>query len=328
MHRKKERQKPLQKQLETAQRLLPPTGELLKQVSVVTQIENLKISGKEIKEIEDADFKKIEKFKDERISDPDIEWLKEMLDKEVRSLLCSKYAGKKYLWEVSLLATNGSGIYAAEGYYGDRFVFTSIGIPWLGRWEENLKKYRFGENNLKVGPLFHDFGEDTGFSWYAKYEVPELDAEVEQEYFFFNNGKFIPYITYKGPEIDCIPLTLRFGIPKYESLFPMVYSPWDGVEWHRMPLEFKTPAQPVKGEGFSVKVRDFMQNIEILINPCGNGCSDAIQFVLSGKNHWFDYHPDECLKGGDMRRGTVAYVYLINKVSCGTHGPWLLVRQV
>lgn len=326
MHREKEKHKSRQRQIEiTKHRLLPPTGELLKQVSVITQIEQLKISGSEIREIEDADFKKLDEYKERGISGSDIDWLKGRLDDEVRSLLNSKYSGKKYQWEVSLLRTNGSGIFAVEGYFKEYLIFTSIGVPWLGKMEDGLKKYKFGDENLRIGPLFHNFGEDTGFSWYAKYELPELDAEIEQEFFFFNNGKFIPYITYKGAEIDCIPLSLAFGIPKLKSVFSMLYSPWNGEKWHKMPVEFKTSTHFADEEGFSIKLNDSAQNVEVLINA--NAAGDTISYVMSTHNFWFDNHPDACLKGDDIRQDTLAYIHLVLNPS-GTHGPWLQVRQV
>lgn len=326
MHKEKEKHKSRQRQVEVVEnRLLPPTGEVLKHVSVITQVEKMKISGKEIHEIEDADFKKLDEYKDRGFSDSDVDWFKKKLDGEVRSLLNSKYAGKKYLWEVSLLRTNGSGIFAVEAYFGKYLVFTSLGVPWVGKTEDGLKKYVFGEKNLEIGPYFHDFGEDTGFSWYAKYNLPELEAEIEEEYFFFNNGKFIPYITYKGEEIDCIPLCFAFGIPKYRSISSMLYSPWNEETWHKMPVEFKTPTHLADDEGFSIKLNDSLQNMEVLINP--NDTGDAVHFVLSSDNFWFDHHPDACLRGDDIRSANISYIYLIHNPA-GTHGPWLQVRQV
>lgn len=330
MQREKERQKSRQRQKEiTSHRLLPPTGELLKQISVITQIGKLKISGNEIQEIEDADFKKIDGLRDVGAPDTDIEWLKEKLDTEVKSLLNSKYSGKSYMWEVSLLATNGSGIYAVEGYFGTYFVFTSIGVPWLGRMEEGeLKKYRFGEKNLRTGPLFHDFGEDTGFSWYAKYELAELEAEIEQEFFFFNNGKFIPYITYKGQRIDCIPMSFGPGIPKARSVSPLLFSPEHDETWCKMAAEFKAPAHLADEEGFSLRLHDSSQGIDVFINPNNQEGSDVSQVIVTTDNFWFDCHPEECLKGDKLEGANIIYIHLITRVPAGTHGPWLYVRKV
>lgn len=227
-------------------------------------------------------------------------------------------------WEMEFEATNDQGLVIQNVRYNNTYYVFRMLIPWLARGGICEFSEQVYLERLKCGPLVIVFR--GGFTVWAEYKLRR--GAVQQCYTFLQDGTFYPLMHYTGDQrYDYVPLYIDFDIITSGDNYALNFYPWPSLDtesyWHLAVSEYSRlggSASPL-GVDYNLILENSRADYRASARVWTREDDRAVQYVSRWLGYRLNEHPLLSLNGVEIVQQDNVYVYLMQDVGPGLHGP-------
>ncbi|PKM79379.1 MAG: hypothetical protein CVU88_06105 [Firmicutes bacterium HGW-Firmicutes-13] len=234
---------------------------------------------------------------------------------------------EKYGWKVFYQATDQGLVLRNIIFQDNYFVFKML-VPWVAQgYPCNLIQYFLRER--LAGPFVFIF--EGGFLIWAVYKIGRYSS-IGQAFLFFEDGTFYPHVQHEGPsKLNYIPLYIDFDVITASDNFAHNYYPWRlhvSRNWHLAVTEYERLAsgETPPDEKYNIVLRNWYPPILGKVRVEFSKRDNAAQYVAKYLNYNLNKHPLLNLKGREIVRQDLVYVYVIRNAPAGIYGPRVVLE--